>query len=110
MRAETCVALRFCVALRCVEHIHNFSFARALAIRAAVMMASVDELKVALLSALHLRQKRKKRKTAKRRMWVRYIFTRRQQQGEYHNLLRVSDPESHFRYLRMSKERFDCRP
>ena len=86
-------------------------FARALAIRAAVMMASVDELKVALLSALHLRQKRKKRKTAKRRMWVRYIFTRRQQQGEYHNLLqemRVSDPESHFRYLRMSKERFDC--
>ena len=86
-------------------------FARALTIRAAVMMASVDELKVALLLALHLRQKRKKRKTAKRPMWVRYIFTRRQQQGEYHNLLqemRVSDPESHFRYLRMSKERFDC--
>ena len=75
------------------------------------MMASVDVLKVALLSALHLRQKRKKRNTAKKRMWVRYIFTRRQQQGEYHNLLQemhVSDPESHFRYLRMSKERFDC--
>ena len=37
------------------------------------------------------------------------IFSRRQQ-GEYHNLLqemRVCDPESHFKYLRMSKERFD---
>ena len=39
------------------------------------------------------------------------LFTQRVQQGEYHNLLqemRLSDPESHFRYLRMSKERFDC--
>ena len=38
------------------------------------------------------------------------IFTRCQQQGEYYQLLqemRLSDPESHFRYLRMSKERFD---
>ena len=85
--------------------------AHALAICAAVMIVSVDELKVILPSALHLRQKRKKRKTAKRHMWVLYIFSRRQQQGEYHNLLQemlVSDPESHFRCLMMSKERFDC--
>ena len=27
--------------------------------------------------------------------------------GEYHNLVRLVDPESHFSYLRMSKERFD---
>ena len=43
-------------------------------------------------------------------MWVRPIFTLRAQQGEFGNLLqemRLSDPESHFRYLRMSKERFD---
>ena len=43
-------------------------------------------------------------------MWVRPIFTRRIAQGEYHNLLqevRSSDPESHFRYIRMSKEGFD---
>ena len=43
-------------------------------------------------------------------MWVLPIFSRRKQQGEYHNLLQemcLSDPESHFRYLRMSKERFD---
>ena len=38
------------------------------------------------------------------------IFERHPKQGEYHQLLqemRLSDPESHFKYLRMSKERFD---
>ena len=45
-------------------------------------------------------------------MWIRQIliFQRRREQGEFHNLLeelRVSDSESHFRYLRMSMERFD---
>ena len=43
-------------------------------------------------------------------MWSRYILTRCKQQGEYYNILqemRTSDPESHFRYIRMSKERFD---
>ena len=43
-------------------------------------------------------------------MWIRQIFQRRREQGEFHNLLeelRVSDSESHFRYLRMSRERFD---
>ena len=41
---------------------------------------------------------------------MREIFARRREQGEYHNLvqeLRQCDPESHFRYLRMSKETFD---
>ena len=45
-----------------------------------------------------------------KRFWIRSIFTKRRQQREYHNLLqemRLSDPESHFRYLRMSRERFD---
>ena len=51
-----------------------------------------------------------KRRRRRRPLWVRPIF-RRRHQGEYHNLLqemRLSDPDSHFRYLRMSKERFDC--
>ena len=51
-----------------------------------------------------------KKKKKKRKMWVRPIFTKRRQQGEYHNLLqemRLSDPESHFKYLRMSRFRFD---
>ena len=52
----------------------------------------------------------KKKKKKKRRMWVCPIFTKRREQGEYHNLLqemRLSDPESHFKYLRMSQFRFD---
>ena len=43
-------------------------------------------------------------------MWVRAIFVKRQQQGEYGNLLqemRMSDPQCHFQYVRMSKEKFD---
>ena len=45
-----------------------------------------------------------------RMLWIRPIFTNRRQQGEYHNLfqeMRLSDAESHFRYFKMSMERFD---
>ena len=66
------------------------------------------ELEIVLVLALYLRQRR--RRKCGRSMWIRGIFTRRQQQGEYHQLLRemrMADPESHFRYLRMSRERFD---
>ena len=41
--------------------------------------------------------------------WVRQIFTKRREQGEFHNLIqemRLVDPERHFRYLRMSKYTF----
>ena len=44
-------------------------------------------------------------------MRARPIFQLRRQQGEYHNLvqeMRLADPECHFRYFRMSKERFDA--
>ena len=71
--------------------------------------SSGDEQELLLLLAIS-RRNRKRKKTRKRRMWIRPIFTKRKQQGEYHNLLqeiRLSDPESHFRYLRMSRERFD---
>ena len=49
--------------------------------------------------ALYLRQRR--RRKCSRSMWICGIFTRRQQQGEYHKVLqemRMPDPESHFRY------------
>ena len=43
-------------------------------------------------------------------IWVRRIYQQRLKQGEYHNLyqeMRLHDPESHFRYIRMTRERFD---
>ena len=60
-----------------------------------------------LLVALYLRRRGK---ANRRRIWVREIFSQRREQGEYHNLLQemcLVDPNSHFRYLRMSKTRFD---
>ena len=69
--------------------------------------SSEDELVTAIvLGIIHRRRRRKRPK----RFWVRPIFTKRREQGEYHNLLqemRLSDEDSHFKYLRMSKERFD---
>ena len=62
---------------------------------------------ILLLALLHRRRKRRRNK---RKTWVRPIFTQRLRQGEFSNLLqelRLSDPEYHFRYLRMSKETFD---
>ena len=73
---------------------------------AAVKME--EELYLLLNLALYLRRRRRRRH--RRSVWVRSIFRRRRQQGEFHNLLqemRLSDSESHFRYLRMTKERFD---
>ena len=67
--------------------------------------SSEDEYDLLLLLALQRRRRKKKRK-----MWVRPIFSRRRKRGEYHNLLqemRLADPDSHFRYMRMTKERFD---
>ena len=65
-----------------------------------------------VLLLLHLRRRRKKAKSKhRRRMWVRPIFQQRLEQGDFHQLLqelRRNDPESHFRFLRMSKETFDC--
>ncbi len=66
---------------------------------------------VDLLLVLAIRRRRRMRRKRCRRIWIRPIFAKRKQQGEYHNLLqemRLSDPESHFRYLRMSRERFDA--
>ena len=43
-------------------------------------------------------------------MWVRSIFCKRREQGEYANLLqemRLSDPQCHFNFLRMSRSTFD---
>ena len=62
-------------------------------------------MEVILLMYLRRRLRRKKKSVR-----IGEIFQRWQKYGEYHNLvqeMRLSDPESHFRYFRMSKERFD---
>ena len=71
-------------------------------------MDSDYELQLLLVASLYLVHKRKKGQ--RKSVWVQPIFIKRRQHGEYHQLLqemRLSDPESHFRYLRMSVERFD---
>lgn len=73
----------------------------------AAVSSSEDKLATVLISAILLRRRQRKHP---KRFWIRPIFTRRQQQGEYYNLLqemRLSDEESHFKYMWMSKERFD---
>ena len=65
------------------------------------------QLSATVMACLIYRRTRKQRI---RKMWIRKIFARRRKQGEYHNLLqemRLSDQESHFKYIRMTKESFD---
>ena len=57
-----------------------------------------------------LQQCRKRQHKWRRDVRIQDTFTQRRQQREFHNLVKemcVSDPQSHFRYLSMSKERFD---
>uniref|UniRef100_A0A224Z552 Nuclease HARBI1 n=1 Tax=Rhipicephalus zambeziensis TaxID=60191 RepID=A0A224Z552_9ACAR len=60
-----------------------------------------------ILLALLIHRLPRKRK---RSLYIREIFDRRPEYGEYHHLvqeLRQSDPEYHFKYLRMTKASFD---
>ena len=64
----------------------------------------------AILIAIWLRRREKKKANIRRKFWVRPIFSKCKEQGEFHHLLqemRLCDPDSHFADLRMSKERFD---
>ena len=63
-----------------------------------------------LLFLLALYCKYKKRKGKQRHYWVRPIFSKRKDRGSFGSLVQemcVTDPQSHFRYFLMSKERFD---
>ena len=73
---------------------------------------SVREEEAIILLLLLRRRRRRwiRRRRRQRRMRARQIFQQRPRQGEYHQLLqemRLSDPDSHFKYLRMTKGRFD---
>ena len=60
---------------------------------------------------LLLRQRRLRRERhVSRKVWVKRIFTLREQKGAFQNLvkeMRATDREAHFKFLRMSPERFD---
>ena len=61
-----------------------------------------------LLYALYRRRTRYR--AAERRFWVRPIFSRRKEYGSYSSLVQemhLCDPQMHFQYFRMSKQRFD---
>ena len=66
---------------------------------------------ILLLLVLLSRRTRAREKRAKgRRFWVRAIFRQRQRYGCYHTLvqeLRLGDREWHFKFIRMSPERFE---
>ena len=67
---------------------------------------------IALLTLAYVRNKRKQltlKSRNKRTTWMKEIF-KRKERGEYKNLyqeLRSFDRENFFRYIRMSKDRFD---
>ena len=59
--------------------------------------------KLLILTVLYRRRRRLC--TTNRMFWVHQIFTKKREQGEFHNLIqemRLTDPESNMRYLRMS--------
>ena len=71
--------------------------------------SSDDEYEETLLLMTLLRR-RLRRRVCKRSVWVRAIFIERHKQGDYHNLIqemRMSDLQSYFRYMRMSKDTFE---
>ena len=92
------------VALRCVASVRSqYRVGNGSLYVAMESDSETDELELLLLCAMRSRKR-------KRSMWVCPIFTRRRQQGAFHNLLQemhLTDPESHFRYIRMSKATFD---
>ena len=81
-------------------------------------MASHNEhrsrIRLILISAIGVmmtnRSKRLVKKKQVKRFWRRSIFRDRKLHSEYFNIyqqLREDDREMHFKYIRMSKERFD---
>ena len=100
--------------------IHNSVFASTLALimRYRVntknckcrMMDEEDDEEALLLFVLYRRCRRRRRRRARRRCWVRQIYSKRKERGSFSTLvqeMRLTDPELHFRYFRMSRERFD---
>jgi len=69
------------------------------------------ERRVLLLALLYIRNQRKKKNVQKkRRYWVHPILCRKQQQGDWHNLICemiLQDDETYFNYMRMTPNMFE---
>lgn len=65
---------------------------------------------VLLLALLYIRRKKNKRNIPKRRFWVHPILQLKQQQGDWHNLVRemqLQNDETYFNYMRLTPKMFD---
>ena len=74
------------------------------------MASSSDDVVLETSLVLGIIMRRNRRRRFGKQEWVRPILQKRYQQGDYQNLLqemKLCDPDSHFVYLRMSKETFD---
>lgn len=70
----------------------------------------VEEEDMLLMTLLFRRRRLRRERKVSRRMWVRDMFKLRKKKGAFENLvqeMRTSDREAHFRFFRMSPERFD---
>ena len=73
-------------------------------------MDAQDEEMLLLILLLRRRRIRREQKASQRKVWVRKLLRLRRKKGAFQNFikeLRTSDRESHFRFFRMSPERFD---
>ena len=70
---------------------------------------AVSGRKLLLVTLLFIRRKRRYRDRAKRKYWIRPLYRKRLEKGEFnlYNELRTDDREYFFRYFRMNPERFD---
>ena len=73
-------------------------------------MTALDKRRVLLLLILRIRLLSRKKKTKKRRFWVRKIFTDRKQKSEFYTLvqyLELFDSEYFFKQFRMTPRKLE---
>ncbi|XP_025159509.1 uncharacterized protein LOC112589650 [Harpegnathos saltator] len=66
--------------------------------------------RILLLCLLYIRHRKRKEMITKRKYWVHPIFKLKQQQGDWHNLVRemiLQDDDTYFTYMRMTPSMFE---
>ena len=102
---------QFCDESRVYGRILTLVYVSCCSVASNMDSSDEEDLQTALILGLILRRRRRRSAARrKRRMWVRPLLQKRSQQGSHNNLIqemRLSDRESHFSFMRMSKETFD---